>query len=146
MLHRVRIISRKKLVAFWEGHEGAQGPLEKWFRAVTGAVWKSVADIRSTFARHADPVLHWVIFNVGGDAHRIVATVNYGLGIVYIRHVFTHTEYDHWNENNRDKEAKKDQEWIEQRASEREAKTAAREEKKKGKGSKSSARKKKRKK
>jgi len=149
ILGAVRIISRKKLVSFREFHEGAEGPLEKWFKAVTGAAFKSVADIRTTFARHADPVLHWIIFNVGGDAHRIVTTVNYELGIVYIRHVFTHAEYDHWNENVRDKEAKKDQGWIEQRASERESKAvkaAAQKEKKSREGGKTSARKKKKKK
>jgi mRNA interferase HigB len=34
------------------------------------------------------------IFNIGGNAYRLVARVEYGKHRVYIRRVMTHQEYD----------------------------------------------------
>lgn len=122
----MRIISRKRLVEFWEVHEGAQGPLRKWFKAMSGATFATFADIRRTFARHADPVQHWVVFNVGGAGSRVITTVNYEQEIVYVRHVFTHAEYERWNEKLRDDEANKDRAWMETRTRERKTRATER--------------------
>jgi mRNA interferase HigB len=35
-----------------------------------------------------------VIFNIGGNKYRLVAHFRYDIGIVYIKHVVTHAEYD----------------------------------------------------
>ncbi len=35
-----------------------------------------------------------VVFNIKGDTYRVVAAVEYQFGIVYIRFVGTHEEYD----------------------------------------------------
>ena len=35
-----------------------------------------------------------VVFNIGGNKHRLVVHVNYGLGIVLIKFVGSHAEYD----------------------------------------------------
>ena len=37
-----------------------------------------------------------MIFDIGGNKYRIVARVLYTLQAVFIRNVFTHTEYDAW--------------------------------------------------
>lgn len=34
------------------------------------------------------------VFNIGGNKYRLVVTMRYDLGRVYIRHVVTHIEYD----------------------------------------------------
>ncbi|NLB14602.1 MAG: type II toxin-antitoxin system HigB family toxin, partial [Gammaproteobacteria bacterium] len=40
-----------------------------------------------------------VVFNIGGNKFRLIAFLHYGQQIAYIRHVFTHAEYDQWNKN-----------------------------------------------
>jgi mRNA interferase HigB len=35
-----------------------------------------------------------VVFNVAGNRYRLVAWVNYDYGVVYIRFIGTHAEYD----------------------------------------------------
>ena len=34
------------------------------------------------------------VFDIGGNKYRLVVTMRYDLGRVYIRHVLTHAEYD----------------------------------------------------
>jgi mRNA interferase HigB len=38
-----------------------------------------------------------VVFNIGGNKFRLVVAVRYDLGIVFIRFVGTHTQYDRIN-------------------------------------------------
>lgn len=38
-----------------------------------------------------------IIFNIGGNKYRLVVHVNYDFGIVYIKFVGTHAEYDRIN-------------------------------------------------
>ncbi len=35
-----------------------------------------------------------VIFNIGGNHYRLVTHINYDFGIVYIKFIGTHSEYD----------------------------------------------------
>ncbi|MCZ6853394.1 MAG: type II toxin-antitoxin system HigB family toxin [Gammaproteobacteria bacterium] len=35
-----------------------------------------------------------VIFNISGNKYRLIVHVNYGFGIVYIKFIGTHTDYD----------------------------------------------------
>lgn len=34
------------------------------------------------------------MFNIGGNNYRLVAAIRYDRGIVYVRNVLTHAEYD----------------------------------------------------
>ena len=42
----------------------------------------------------ADKVGDLVVFNIGGNKYRLVASLHFNRGKVYIRHVLTHQEYD----------------------------------------------------
>lgn len=89
----MHVLSLKRLAAFWAIHPPAKGPLSKWHSAVEGAVWTCFSDVKKTYKR-ADTVKDFVVFDV--NQYRIIATVRYRFGKVYIAHVFTHEEYDRW--------------------------------------------------
>jgi mRNA interferase HigB len=36
----------------------------------------------------------WIVFNIGGNKYRLLASVHFNRGKVYIRYVLTHPEYD----------------------------------------------------
>jgi len=53
--------------------------------------------MRSDFA-HADPVGRRTVFNIHGNAYRLIARVNFKTKRVFILHILTHAAYDkeHW--------------------------------------------------
>jgi mRNA interferase HigB len=93
----MRIISRKALKDFWACHTQAEKPLKNWFEEASQATWKTSQDIKTLY-RSADFVLgNRVIFNIGGNKYRLIVKINYSYGVVYIRFIGTHTEYDKIN-------------------------------------------------
>lgn len=90
----MRIIARRTLKEFWEGHPDAEQPLRAWFANVKQADWKSPADIKRDYRQASFVADNRVIFNIKGNSYRLVASIAYAYGIVYIRFVGTHTEYD----------------------------------------------------
>ena len=91
----MRIISRRKLREFWEsGHAKAKGPLSAWFEEVKRAEWKSPQDIKNRYPKASIISRTRVVFDIHGNHFRLVCHVRYDKGIVYIRWIGTHREYD----------------------------------------------------
>lgn len=89
----MRIISKKKLREFWTEHPRAKAALEVWYQVVRHAEWETFADVRETLAS-ADQYGKFTIFNIGGNKYRLVAVIHFNRGVLYVRHVLTHAEYD----------------------------------------------------
>jgi len=90
----MRIISRKTLREFWEKHSDAREPLQAWYADVKHANWKSPADIKKGYQNASFVGNNRVVFNIKGNHYRIIVAVQYKYGILYIRFVGTHEEYD----------------------------------------------------
>ena len=89
----VHIITRKTLIQFWEKHPDSQTALMRWFKIVQRTEFNSFAELRQVFPS-ADKLDHWIIFNIDGNKYRLITSIHFNRGKVYIRHVLTHTEYD----------------------------------------------------
>ncbi|MBC8175586.1 MAG: type II toxin-antitoxin system HigB family toxin [Candidatus Marinimicrobia bacterium] len=92
----MRVISRKKLNDFGKDHEDCQSSLDNWYRIVKHSEYSSFNDLRKTFPS-ADKVGNLTVFNIGGNKARLITAIHYNTGCVYVRYVFTHTEYDKGN-------------------------------------------------
>jgi mRNA interferase HigB len=90
----MRIISRKTLKDFWDKHRDAQQSLQAWYYDVKHATWKSPADIKNVYRNASFVGNNRVVFNVKGNTYRVVVSIRYEFGIVYIRFVGTHQEYE----------------------------------------------------
>lgn len=90
----MRIIARRTLREFWERHRDAEEPLKSWFALVKVARWESPADVKAFYRTASFLSNNRVVFNIKGNRYRIVAAVDYRFGIVYIRFVGTHRDYD----------------------------------------------------
>jgi mRNA interferase HigB len=88
------MISRKTLREFWEKHPDAQQPLQAWYSDVKHSWWKGPADIKKIYRTASFLADNRVVFNIKGNKYRVVVAVQYDFGIVYIRFVGTHKEYD----------------------------------------------------
>jgi mRNA interferase HigB len=93
----MRIISRKRLVEFWEGRKRdrrtAENDLSGWYKLASGADWANFGALKQTFGS-ADQVGNCVVFDVGNNRFRLIGRVNYRAGIVYALKVMDHAEYD----------------------------------------------------
>jgi mRNA interferase HigB len=87
------IISRKRLVDAAAQHGDLVGPLDAWYRVAKQAVWRSLHDIRQTWAK-TDQVGSCTVFNIKGNEYRLITWINFKSQKIFIRHVLTHAEYN----------------------------------------------------
>lgn len=89
----MHIVSLKTLRTFWEKHPDSFIPLSRWYKIVERSNFGSFVELRATFPT-ADLVGDLVVFNIGGNRYRLITSVHFNRGRVYIRHVLTHREYE----------------------------------------------------
>lgn len=56
--------------------------------------WRSPQDIKNQYASASICGNNRVVFNVGGNKYRLVVEVQYRAGIVWVKFVGTHAQYD----------------------------------------------------
>ena len=90
----MRVISRRTLRSFWERHADAEQPLRAWFREAKAADWKTPAEVKNRYRSASVLANDRLVFNIKGNDYRLVVAVRYDLGILFVRFVGTHAEYD----------------------------------------------------
>lgn len=94
---RMRIIARSTLQRFWGKHSDSEQPLKSWFKVTKNAKWKDPNDVKACY-KTASILLHGrVVFNIAGNKYRLIAQINYAKGILFIKFIGTHSEYDKIN-------------------------------------------------
>jgi mRNA interferase HigB len=89
----MHIISRKALRSFWERYPESELPLIRWYKIMERSAFGNFAELRATFPS-ADLVGELVVFNIGGNKYRLIASIHFSRAKVYVRHVLTHNEYN----------------------------------------------------
>lgn len=90
----MRVIAVKTLRNFWALYPDAEQPLLAWFDEASKANWTQPADIKAHYATASILKNRRVVFNIKGNDYRLIVAVAYKLGIVYIKFVGTHKQYD----------------------------------------------------
>jgi mRNA interferase HigB len=103
MEETMHIISKTILRRFSTTHPEAVPKLNSWFRALENSSPKDLNGLKQTFPSADYVPKKFTVFDVGGNAYRIVTVIHYNTQRVYIRGVFTHAEYDKWTRDNRAK-------------------------------------------
>lgn len=91
----VRVISNKQLVDFALRHVDAATPLQLWRKIVETTHFAHFTALRSSF-NAVDRVGNYYVFDIGGNKFRLVAAIHFNRQMLFVRHIFTHTEYDRW--------------------------------------------------
>jgi mRNA interferase HigB len=89
----VHIISRKSLRQFWHRHPDSTNALARWYKIIQHTNLRDFGELRAVFPS-ADQVGDWIVFNIGGNKYRLITSIHFNRGKVYIRAVLTHQEYD----------------------------------------------------
>ena len=91
----MNVIAYRTLRAYSEKNASAKTPLDAWHKEMKRASFKNFNELRAQFPS-ADyvPDGEFTIFNIGGNNYRLAASVHYPTGIVFIRRIMTHAEYD----------------------------------------------------
>lgn len=90
----MHIIALRTLCTFWTTHPSAETPLRGWYAEARRADWHTPADIKAVHCTASFLANNRVVFNIKGNDYRLVVAVRYNPGILFIRFIGTHAEYD----------------------------------------------------
>ncbi len=93
----MRVIKPVTVRGWMREHPTAKPGLEWWLDAVQRGTWRNLPELRRTFPA-ADPVKvasgrQVFVFNVSGNAYRLIAAVHFNTGLVYALAFMSHAEY-----------------------------------------------------
>lgn len=95
----MRVIAKRTLREFWEKHADCEEQLKSWYHEVDSAFWKSPNEIKRDYPSASILADNRVVFNIKGNNYRLIVKINYEYGLVWIRFIGTHAEYDKVNAN-----------------------------------------------
>lgn len=94
-----RIIAKRTLREFWEKHADAEQYLKTWYETARTSDWKSPKDIKETYISASILKDGRVVFNIKGNAYRLIVKFNFERQWAFIRFIGTHAEYDRVDAN-----------------------------------------------
>jgi mRNA interferase HigB len=90
----MHIISKKKLVEFWEDHPDAADPLKTWYHHAERSLWLTPVDIQKDYGNDVIKPDNRAVFDIKGNHYRLVVRVNYKTHRIYIRFIGKHSDYE----------------------------------------------------
>ena len=95
----MRIVAKGTLKKFWEQSEyrDAKGPLVSWHEEALRSTWTSRQEVKARYRSASICGNNRVVFNIGGNKYRLVVEIQYRAGIVWVKFVGTHAQYDKIN-------------------------------------------------
>ena len=96
----MRIFARRTLREFVDGrrgykdHSALKAALDAWFDEVKKARWSSAARVKRSYATASIVSADRIVFNIKGNDYRLVIAADFDKGIVWIKWIGTHKDYD----------------------------------------------------
>ena len=92
----MRIIAFRTLREFFEKAENADSEtsLRAWYHDAKIAEWKSSNDLKKQYKNASIVGDGRVVFNIKGNAYRLVVAIDYKFQVIFIRFIGTHKQYD----------------------------------------------------
>lgn len=70
------------------------GALDAWFADVSKANWSNTTDVRKRYATASIVNAERIVFNIKGNDYRLVVSVDFEKGVIWIKWIGTHKAYD----------------------------------------------------
>jgi mRNA interferase HigB len=96
----MRVIARRTLRELVESRAGHRDQralkvaLDAWFAEVRKASWSNSAEVKRLYASASIVSRDRIVFNIRGNAYRLVVAVDFEKSIVWIKWLGTHRDYD----------------------------------------------------
>lgn len=99
----MNVLAPGRIRRFWEQHPAAKDPLRAWQRTMQRSFFANWAELTNMFPSidYVQGANKLAIFSIGGNKYRLIASISFTQQRVYIKHIFTHAEYDAWNKGGR---------------------------------------------
>lgn len=96
----MQLLAKNIIEEFKKVHSSSRRALDRWVRLFEASNFSNPQDVKELFGVNVDFVGNQVIFDVAGNKVRTIAKIEYGIKIVLVTHILTHTEYDRkkWKE------------------------------------------------
>jgi mRNA interferase HigB len=91
----MRVISDAPLREFCERHPAAADAIWAWRDIILKSTFDGFAGLKRTF-NSVDKAGDHYVFNIGGNKFHLIAAIHFNRQMLFVRHVFTHKEYDTW--------------------------------------------------
>lgn len=93
----MKLIGKQVLHDFIEKHADARSQVESWEAEVEEAQWGTPLDIKARYPNASILKGQQVIFDICRDRYRLWVHISYQNGVVLIKKVGSHKEYDKWD-------------------------------------------------
>lgn len=93
----MKIAGRNALDEFCAKHGDARRWIENWLADTGAATWVTPQDIKNRYSSASFLGNNTVIFNVKGNEYRLEVTCAYESGVVIVRWIGAHAQYDERN-------------------------------------------------
>jgi mRNA interferase HigB len=96
----MRVIARRTLRKFVEANAGRKdqpalkAALDAWFDEARKARWASAAEVKRLYRTASIVTAERNVFNIKGNGYRLIAAIDYQKGILWIKWVGAHNDYD----------------------------------------------------
>jgi mRNA interferase HigB len=89
----MRLISIRNLRADAAQYPDVKRQIDEWYKSIKKAECNNLEDVREIY-RDAEAVGNFTVFNIKGNAYRLIVGINYKTQIIYYKYFLTHAEYD----------------------------------------------------
>ena len=89
-------MGRPVLERFVEVHPDVAPAADAWLREAVAATWRTPADVKARYASESFLANSRVVFNLKGNKYRLDTKIAYQVGVVLVKRIGTHAEYDRW--------------------------------------------------
>ncbi|ECT8547611.1 type II toxin-antitoxin system HigB family toxin [Salmonella enterica subsp. diarizonae serovar 48:i:z] len=90
----MKIVSVKTLKDFWVKHPESEQQLKAWVDEARKADWKTPSDIKEMYRSASILKNRRVVFNIKGNDYRLIVSISYQRGWLFVKFISTHKEYD----------------------------------------------------
>jgi len=96
----MRVIARSTLHRFVASLDGrkdqpaVKAALDAWFSEVRKAAWSNSLDVKRRYRTASVVNAERIVFNIKGNDYRLVVAVDFQHGVVWIKWIGTHADYD----------------------------------------------------